>query len=130
MSDATATAQRLYSAFAAHDGPALLAALTEDFVGEVSHGMPLGVGGRHEGRDAMLRDCWAPIFMAYDIAVEADEYRQTGPDDVIALGSYRGHPRAGGPPFSARFAHVLHLRDGRVARLEQITDTGSWTPSG
>jgi ketosteroid isomerase-like protein len=125
-SDTTTIARRLYAAFTAHDGQAVLDALTEDFVGEGSHGMPLGVGGRHEGRDAMLRDCWAQVFAAYDIAVEADRYLETGPGEVVALGCYRGRARSGGDSFAARFAHILTTRDGRIASLEQITDTGSW----
>ena len=32
-----------------------------------------------------------------------------------------------GDPVDARFSHVLTLRDGRVASLEQITDTRSWS---
>ncbi len=124
--DPTAIARRLYDAFAAHDGEALLAAMTEDFVGTVSTGMPLGVGGRHEGRDAMLRDCWAQVFINYDMAVEADRYLVCARDEVVVLGSYRGTERATGDPVDARFAHVLSLRDGHVASLEQITDTRSW----
>jgi ketosteroid isomerase-like protein len=128
MTDPTsiATAQRLYDAFAARDGEALLAAMTEDFVGVVSAGMPRGVGGRHEGRDAMLRDVWLKIFAGYDLAVEADRYLVCSPKEVVVLGSYRGSERATERPFAARFAHVLRLRDGRVAALEQITDTRSW----
>jgi ketosteroid isomerase-like protein len=124
--DPTAIAQRLYDAFAARDGEALLAAMTEDFVGTVSAGMPLGVGGRHQGRDAMLRDCWAQVFMAYDMNVEPDRYLVCAPDEVVVLGSYRGSERATSDPVDARFAHVLTLRDGLVASLEQITDTRSW----
>jgi ketosteroid isomerase-like protein len=128
MTDPTAiaTAQRLYDAFAARDGEALLAAMTEDFVGVVSAGMPRGVGGRHDGRDAMLRDVWLEIFAGYDLAVEADRYLVCASEEVVVLGSYRGSERATNRPFAARFAHVLTLRDGRVAALEQITDTGSW----
>jgi ketosteroid isomerase-like protein len=88
--------------------------------------MPLGVGGRHEGRDAMLRDCWAQVLINYDMAVEADRYLVCAPDEVVVLGSYRGTERVTGDPVDARFAHVLTLRDGHVASLEQITDTRSW----
>ncbi|MBA3867196.1 MAG: nuclear transport factor 2 family protein [Solirubrobacterales bacterium] len=126
MPDATTAAQHLYSAFAAHDGQALLDAMTEDFVGEVSSGMPLGVGGRHQGREAMLRECWAPVFVAYDVNVEADRYLEVSPSEVVALGFYRGQVRDTGIPFEARFAHVLGVRDDLICSLEQITDTGSW----
>jgi uncharacterized protein len=47
---------------------------------------------------------------------------------VVAVGHYRGTVRASGRPVEASFAHVLTIRDGRIARLDQITDTGSWTP--
>jgi ketosteroid isomerase-like protein len=127
MTEPTSIAQRLYDGFAARDAQALLAAMTDDFVGQVSRGMPLGVGGRHEGRDAMLRDCWAQVFAAYDVTVEAERYLPCGPDEVVVLGHYRGSDRQTGEPFEARFAHVLTIRDDLVSGLEQITDTRSWT---
>ena len=46
-----ATASRLYEAINARDPKAILSSLSDDFVGELSRGMPLGVGGRHAGRD-------------------------------------------------------------------------------
>lgn len=126
MSEQLLAARRLYDGFAARDGQAVLDALQEDFLGEVSDGMPLGVGGRHEGRDAMLRDCWGPVFATYDMHVEAEEYLDCGSDRVVVTGRYRGPHRAEGWPVDAAFAHVLTIRDGRVAGLRQITDTARW----
>jgi ketosteroid isomerase-like protein len=63
--------------------------------------------------------------MAYDMEVEADRYLVCSPDEVVVLDSYRGTERATGDPVDARFAHVLTLRDGLVASLEQIADTRS-----
>lgn len=101
--------------------------MTEDFVGEVSEGMPLAVGGRHEGPEAMLREVWGAVFAAYDVSVDAERYLPCGESTVVALGRYRGVERATGRPLDARFAHVLAIREGRVSRLEQITDTGART---
>jgi len=119
-------ASRLYDAFAARDAGALLAALHPSFAGVVSAGMPLGVGGRHEGPEAMLAEVWAPVFTVYDVVPEADELLLSGSERVVAVGAYRGTVRATGAPVDAAFAHVLRIDGGRVSELVQITDTASW----
>ncbi len=127
MRDTTAGARQLYAALAARDPGSILAALSDDFVGRVSDGMPLAVGGRHDGPDAMLREVWAPIFSAYDVHLDVDAYLPSGDDVVVALGHYRGTERATGRALDARFAHVLTVRGERVTGLEQITDTRRWS---
>ena len=127
MPDPTAPVRALYDAMAAHDPAAILATLDESFVGIVSRGMPLEAGGRHDGPEAMLHDVWGRVFAAYDLRVEADELLPAGPGRVVALGSYRGVQRDTGHEVDARFAHVVSVRDGRITRLEQITDTACWT---
>jgi uncharacterized protein len=129
MPDQIAAARRLYEAFASRDVEALRDALADDFVGQVSGGMPLGVGGEHRGRDAMIRDVWSKVFATYEINVDAERFYASGDDHVVAVGHYRGTVRASGQPIEASFAHVLTIRDRRIARLHQITDTGSWAPS-
>jgi ketosteroid isomerase-like protein len=122
----TAVARRLYDALAKRDGAALLSVLHPSFVGVVSAGMPLGVGGRHEGADAMLAEVWAPVFSAYDVEPRPDELIPAGADRVVAIGTYRGTERATGMPVNAAFVHVLRIDDGRVRELVQVTDTASW----
>jgi uncharacterized protein len=128
MPDQTATARRLYEAFASRDVEALRNALADDFVGQVSDGMPLGVGGTHRGPEAMIGGVWSKVFATYDLQVDAERFYPSGGDHVVTVGHYRGTVRATGQPIEASFAHVLTIRDGRIARLHQITDTGSWTP--
>ena len=119
----------LYEAINAHDPHAVLAAMAEDFVGEVSAGMPLGVGGRHDGREAMLAEVWGLVFAAYDVSLDVEHLHEASEAITIAIGHYRGSERAGGRRFEARFAHVLETKDGLVSRLEQITDTAQWPRS-
>jgi uncharacterized protein len=126
MSELTDAARRLYDAFAARDPAAILDALHEDFVGEVSAGMPLGVGGRHDGPRAMLEHVWGPVFAHFEMSVEAEELLSSGDDRVTAVGRYRGVERETGRRVDAVFAHVLTVRDGRIAALKQVTDTRSW----
>lgn len=120
-------AQRLYDAFAARDPQAILDSLHPDFVGEVSAGMPLGVGGRHEGPEAMLHEVWLPVFAGYEMSVEAEELLPSGPDRVVAVGHYRGTERETDHRVEAAFAHLLEIDDGRIGSLRQITDTARWT---
>lgn len=122
----TEVARRLYDAFAARDGAAVRSVLHPSFVGVVSAGMPLGVGGRHEGPEAMLAEVWAPVFSAYDVVPTPEEIIPAGSERVVAIGAYRGTERTTGKAVNAAFAHVLHMSDGRVRELIQITDTASW----
>jgi ketosteroid isomerase-like protein len=128
MTEQTATARRLYEAFASRDLEVLRDVLADDFVGQVSDGMPLAVGGEHTGPEAMIRDVWSKVFETYEMHVDAERFYSSGDDHVVAVGHYRGTVRASGQPMEASFAHVLTIRDGRIARLHQITDTGSWAP--
>src|SRR6478752_3141489 len=105
-------AQRLYDAFAARDPQAILDSLLPDFVGEVSAGMPLGVGGHYEGAETMLREVWAPVLANYEMSVEAEELLPSGDDLVVAIGHYRGSERATGAEVEAAFAHVLRIDAG------------------
>ena len=125
MSSTIEGARRLYEAMAAVDPEAIRDSLAEDFVGQVSAGMPLGVGGRHEGRDAMLGDVWMPVFAAYDVSLEVERYLPSG-EEVVVLGHYRGTARGDGREFGALFAHLLTVGPDGIRSLEQITDTASW----
>jgi hypothetical protein len=47
-------------------------------------------------------------------------------DTVVAEGRYKGTMKATGTPIDAQFAHVWRLREGRIIRFQQYTDTGQW----
>jgi uncharacterized protein len=123
------TAQALYDALAARDVEALLALLAPDFVGEVSRGMPLGVGGRAEGPEAMLVGVWGVVAAELDTRPEPEGLLAVEPDRVLVLGHYRGAARATSRPHEAAFAHVLRVRGGQVTELVQVTDTHRWHES-
>jgi hypothetical protein len=67
MRSITSTVEDLYRSFAARDPDALRSLLNPTFVGHVSAGMPRGVGGRHDGPEAMLAEVWLPMFALYDV---------------------------------------------------------------
>jgi ketosteroid isomerase-like protein len=120
------TARALYDALAAADGRALLGLLAPAFRGEVSAGMPGGVGGVHDGPRAMLAGVWMRVARDFDVTPVPDELIVGADGRVVVVGRYLGSARATGSPVDAAFAHVLTIENGRILRLQQITDTHQW----
>jgi uncharacterized protein len=127
MPTPAAVAQRLYSAIADADGQALFDLLAEDFVGTVSAGMPHGVGGEHHGAVDMITGVWAHIDSLYNVHVDPLDYLQVDDERVVVLGRYWGPARDGSSAVDAAFAHIITTRGGRIAALQQITDTARWS---
>jgi ketosteroid isomerase-like protein len=117
---------RLYGAFAAADAQGLASVLHPRFVGRVSAGMPLGVGGSASTPGQMLRGVWAEVFGTFEIAPVPDEFVVAGQERVIVFGFYRGRVRSSRRMVEAAFAHDIRLRDGLIVSLVQITDTAMW----
>ena len=126
MTDPTALARRFYAAMTAGDAAALFDVLDEDFVGEVSAGMPHGVGGTHHGAATTITEVWGRIDALYEVEVMPAEYLPVDDTRVVVLGSYRGRARDGSSSVDAAFAHVITTRGDRIAALTQITDTARW----
>ena len=127
MEETEAICRRLYDGFAGRDPEAMMEVMADDFVGRVSKGMPLGVGGVHRGAKAMFIEVWGPIFGAYEMNVEVESMWACDEDTVVVIGNYRGVERSSRSRVDARFAHLLRVRHGRICSLEQITDTQSWS---
>jgi ketosteroid isomerase-like protein len=49
-----------------------------------------------------------------------------GGDAVVTEGRYRATVKKTGTPVDAQFAHVWQLRDGKIVRFQQYTDTKQW----
>lgn len=99
--------------------------LDADFVGVTTAGLPAGLGGVHEGRDAMVRDVWGAIARLYRVVPEVEEVVVAG-ERVVVRGTYVGSGRASGSPLRAAFVHLWTVRGGRFVALEQITDSAAW----
>jgi 2-(1,2-epoxy-1,2-dihydrophenyl)acetyl-CoA isomerase len=115
-----------YAALAAGDRDALDALLDPDFVGRAAEGMPFGIGGVHQGADAMRRGFWGIIARNFEARAEPEEIRDLGEDRVLVTGRYRGKGRNGGGELDAGFAHLISIANGRITSLAQYTDTARW----
>jgi 2-(1,2-epoxy-1,2-dihydrophenyl)acetyl-CoA isomerase len=121
------TAQQLYRALAAADREALSTLLHPDFVGKVTDGLPLDMGGRHDGPEAMRRDVWWTIGRHYKVEVQPEELRLLDDGRLFVGGHYRGEGRASGRRLDAEFIHLIAFAaDGRITSLQQLTDSAAW----
>lgn len=119
--------QHLYKALAAGDGPALDALLDPAFRGVLADGMPFGIGGAHDGAEAMRRDGWGAIGHHFRAQAEAERFLPLADGRLLVTGRYTGKGRRGGDALDAGFAHLVTITDGRISALEQYTDTARWT---
>ena len=117
-SDNLTVVRRLYEA---RGNPEIISqVLAPDVRWEVVEGFPYsGVYlGLKEQSDFFTR-----LFSDFeDWRTEPSEFFETG-DRVIAIGAYSGKAKATGKTFKARFAHVWTMRNGVIARLQQVADT-------
>ena len=118
-SPSVAVVRRLYEARG--DPEVIRAVLASDVRWEVVAGFPYG--GVYLGLDHVLRDFFGRLFSDFDeFVASGSEFFESG-EHVIALGTYSGRARKSGRSFTARFAHVWTVRDGRIVRLQQCADT-------
>jgi 2-(1,2-epoxy-1,2-dihydrophenyl)acetyl-CoA isomerase len=121
------TAQRLYRALAAGDRAALSTLLHPDFVGHATDGLPLDMGGRHDGPEAMQRNLWWTIGRHYKVEAQPEDFRVLDDGRLFVAGHYRGEGRASGRRLEAEFIHLIEFTDdGRIASLNQLTDSAAW----
>jgi 2-(1,2-epoxy-1,2-dihydrophenyl)acetyl-CoA isomerase len=117
--------ERLYAALAAGDRAEVETLLDPSFTASFSEGLPHGIGGRHDGTDAIDRGWWA-IGRAFQLRARPDELVETVDGRLLVLGRYVGQARASGAPVDAAFAHLWSGDGARLTALVQITDTARW----
>src|ERR1700757_447579 len=121
------TAQRLYRALAAGDRAALSTLLHPDFIGHATEGLPLGMGGRHDGPEAMRRNLWWTIGRHYKVEAQPEEFRLLDDGRLFVAGQYRGEGRNSGRRLDAAFIHLIAFADdSRIVSLHQLTDSAAW----
>jgi 2-(1,2-epoxy-1,2-dihydrophenyl)acetyl-CoA isomerase len=121
------TAQQLYAALAVGDREALSTLLDPNFVGHATDGLPLNMGGRHDGPTAMQRDLWWTIGRHYKVEAQPEEFHVLDDGRLFVAGHYRGEGRASGRRLDAAFIHLLAFAEnGRIVSLHQLTDSAAW----
>ncbi len=110
----------LYKAFAAKDIETIRSIFDPDIEWIQLPGFP---GGHHRGADAVLANAFTRLRTEWtDWRAVVHEWIDAG-SSVVAIGVYTATNNATGKPMEAAFAHVYDLKDGRIIRMRQYTDT-------
>ena len=117
----------LYDAFARGDVGTVVAVLADDVEWSEAEGNPWYLGHPFVGPQQAVEGVFARTADEFqDFRLEFHRFLADG-DTVVALGRYHATShRATGRPLDAQFAHVWDVRDGKIARFQQYTDTRQW----
>ncbi|OHX11580.1 nuclear transport factor 2 family protein [Chromobacterium sphagni] len=103
------------------NGRNLLAALAPDAEWTEAAGFPYA--GTYVGAQSIVENVFKRLGGEWDgYRAAVDSYYDAG-DNIIAQGFYHGTYRATGKSFSASFAHVYTLKDGKIVKFVQIVDS-------
>lgn len=117
----------LYGAFSRGDVPAVLGAFDPQIHWNEAEGFRYATGNPYVGPMAVATGVFQPLVTEVDgFAVHPERFIDAG-DIVVVEGRYRGTMKATGTPIDAQFAHVWQLRDGKIVRFQQYTDTRQWS---
>jgi len=119
-------AQRLYQALAVGDGAVVTSLLDPEFQGRTAAGLPLGLGGEYVGAEDMRDNFWWVIGRHFKAEADPEEFLDLADGRLLVTGTYRGAGRRSGGKLEAAFTHVIGFKEGRIASLDQLTDTAAW----
>lgn len=116
----------VYAAFGRGDVPTVLAAMDPEIEWSEAEGSPWAAGNPYRGPQAVLAGVFGAIMAQVENFSLAPARFVDAGDVVLVEGRYTGRVKATGSPIDAQFAHVWQLRDGKVVRFQQYTDTAQW----
>ncbi len=79
--------------------------------------------GTYYGPQEIVKNVFMALGAQFDDYTFKLERLLDAGDHAVAIGDYAGRHKQTGKSFSARVVHVWHVKDGKVARFEQFTDT-------
>ncbi|QQS47405.1 MAG: nuclear transport factor 2 family protein [Acidobacteriota bacterium] len=111
----------VYAAFAKGDVPGVLGILVSDIEWTEAEGFPYG--GTYTGPNAVLENVFMRLGTEWEGFSAVPHSFVDGGDTIVALGKYGGKYNATGKSFTADFAHVWTMKDGKAAKFHQYCDT-------
>jgi ketosteroid isomerase-like protein len=118
----TTVVKATYAAFKSGDFDTLFASYASDVQWEVYGPKSLPTAGTWNGIDG-IKAFFATLDREMSVrSFENREYIAQG-DQVVVLGDYAWTAKTTGRPFESNFAHVVTLKDGKISRFREYTDT-------
>ena len=120
----TEVVKRAYAAFKSGDMDALMHTYADDISWEFYGPSTIPTAGVRKGLAGV-----GEFFATVDSAMtpqsfEPREFIAQG-DQVVVLGDYSWKMKATGRTFAANWAHVATLKDGKIVRFREFTDTAA-----
>lgn len=110
----------MFGAFKAKDVEGIRRVMAPDIEWIQNEGFP---GGHWRGVDHVLANAFTRLRTEWtNWRADVTEWIEAG-QSVVAIGVYRATHNATGKAMEAAFAHVYDVKDGRVVRMRQFTDT-------
>lgn len=121
-----AVVESLYQAFAAGDGATISGLLAADLVWIEAESGPYADRNPYNGPGAVFEGVFGRIGAEFEGFVVTPTTLLPSGDRVVSLGRYTGINRATGEALDAQFVHVFTVTDGKIAHMQQYTDTAQW----
>jgi hypothetical protein len=118
-----AVIEGMYAAFAAGDVAGVLGVMDPAIEWNEAENFPYAGGNPYVGPDAVAAGVFGPLVAEWEGFAATPEQIVDGGDVVLSMGRYTGTFIATVEPIKAQFAHVFWLRDGKIVRFQQYTDT-------
>ena len=116
----------LYDAFASGDVPAAMGAFDAGIEWREAEGLRYADGNPYVGAQAIAAGVFQRLAGDFDNFTVTPANIIDAGDGVVAEGRYRGIVKDTGKRVDAQFAHVWRLKDGKIVRFQQYTDTEQW----
>jgi ketosteroid isomerase-like protein len=118
--------QHVYEAFGRGDVPGVLGTFDPGIDWREADGFLYADRNPYVGPQAVAEGVFQRVVTDIaDFAVHPERFVDGG-DTVVVEGRYKGTWKATGAAVDAQFAHVWQLREGKIVRFQQYTDTRQW----
>ena len=124
MADQKKLVQDAYAAFGRTDIPAIINSLTDDIDWHLLGPQELPITGQRKGKPEVSR-FFKQVGELWNFErFEPRQFIEQG-DDVVVLGYYSGTAKGSGRKFAAEWAHVFTVKNGKIAKFREYTDTAN-----
>jgi uncharacterized protein len=112
----------LYAAFAKGDVPGVLGAFEENIEWTEAEGFMYG--GTYKGPNGVLSGVFMRLATEWEgFAAVPNKIVDGGDGNVVSFGTYSGKYLKTGKSMTVPFAHEWEMRDGKIVKFNQHTDT-------
>lgn len=116
----------LYAAFGRGDVQSIIGALDPEIEWWEAENFIYADKNPYRGPQTVLMGVFGRIMNDWDgFTVTPEEVLDAG-DTIVGRGYYAGKYRKTGRSVKAQFAHVFKMRDGKVVKFQQYTDTAQF----